>query len=69
MAGVDEKTRMQALDRTQPSLPMRPGLAERRTHDYMRTGVSDLFAALSVATGEVNRKTRTYDPRRTRTHP
>jgi transposase len=44
---VDEKTGIQALDRTQPSLPMRPGQAERRTHDYVRHGVTDLFAALA----------------------
>jgi transposase len=50
---VDEKTSIQALDRTQPSLPMRPGQIERRTHDYKRNGVTDLFAALNVATGEV----------------
>ena len=50
---VDEKTGIQALDRTQPSLPMRPGQVERRTHDYKRHGVTDLFAALNVATGHV----------------
>jgi transposase len=50
---VDEKTGIQALDRTRPSLPMRPGQVERRTHDYVRHGVIDLFAALNVATGEV----------------
>ena len=50
---VDEKTGVQALDRTRPSLPMRPGQVERRTHDYVRHGVVDLFAALNVATGEV----------------
>ena len=50
---VDEKTGIQALDRTRPSLPMRPGQVERRTHDYVRHGVVDLFAALNVATGEV----------------
>lgn len=49
---VDEKTGIQALDRTQPILPMRPGQVERRTHDYMRNGITDLFAALNVATGE-----------------
>lgn len=42
---VDEKTQIQALDRTQPLLPMRPGQAERRTHDYERHGVTTLFAA------------------------
>jgi transposase len=55
---VDEKTSIQALDRTQPILAMRPGLAERRTHDYKRNGVTDLFAALNVATGEVIVSTR-----------
>lgn len=50
---VDEKSQIQALDRTQPLLPMRPGQAERRTHDYMRHGTTSLFAALNVATGEV----------------
>jgi transposase len=50
---VDEKTNIQALDRTQPSLPMRPGQVERRTHDYKRHGVTDLFAALNIATGEI----------------
>ena len=55
---VDEKTSIQALDRTQPSLPMRPGQVERRTHDYQRHGVTDLFAALNVATGQVLHQTR-----------
>src|SRR3974377_1180902 len=41
---VDEKSQIQALDRTQPLLPMRPGQAERRTHDYKRHGVTSLFA-------------------------
>ena len=50
---VDEKTGIQALDRTQPILPMRPGQVERRTHDYKRNGITDLFAALNLATGEV----------------
>src|SRR3989475_7345716 len=50
---VDEKTGIQALDRTQPTLPMRPGQVERRTHDYRRHGITDLFAALNLATGEV----------------
>ena len=50
---VDEKSQIQALDRTQPLLPMRPGQAERRTHDYVRHGTTSLFAALDVATGEV----------------
>jgi transposase len=50
---VDEKSQIQALDRTQPLLPMRPGQVERRTHDYRRHGTTTLFAALDVATGEV----------------
>jgi len=49
----DEKTQCQALDRTQPSLPMVPGRAGTMTHDYKRNGTTDLFAALNVATGEV----------------
>jgi transposase len=50
---VDEKSQIQALDRTQPLLPMRPGQAERRTHDYKRNGTTSLFAALDVKTGKV----------------
>ena len=50
---VDEKSQIQALDRTQPLLPMRPGQLERRTHDYRRYGTTSLFAALNVATGNV----------------
>jgi transposase len=50
---VDEKSQVQALDRTQPLLPMTPGKGERPTHDYVRTGTTSLFAALNVATGEV----------------
>jgi transposase len=50
---VDEKSQIQALDRTQPLLPMRPGQAERRTHDYTRHGTTSLFAALDIATGAV----------------
>ena len=50
---VDEKSQIQALDRTQPMLPMRPGQRERRTHDYRRAGTASLFAALDAATGEV----------------
>jgi transposase len=49
----DEKTQCQALDRTQPSLPMKPGRAGTMTHDYRRNGTIDLFAAMNVATGEV----------------
>jgi transposase len=50
---VDEKTQIQALDRTQPLLPLRPGQVERRTHDYKRHGTASLYAAFDVATGEV----------------
>jgi transposase len=50
---VDEKSQIQALDRTQPTLPMRPGQIERRTHDYTRYGTTSLFAALDVKTGRV----------------
>ena len=50
---LDEKTQVQALDRTQPMLPLKPGQIERRTHDYTRNGVIDLYAALDVATGRV----------------
>ena len=49
----DEKTQVQALDRTQPSLPMRRGRAQTMTHDYKRNGTTDLFAALDIKTGEV----------------
>jgi transposase len=50
---VDEKSQVQALDRTQPLLPLEPGQAERHTHDYVRHGTTALFAALNVATGNV----------------
>ena len=50
---VDEKAPIQALDRTQPLLPMRPGQVERRTHDYRRHGTTTLFAALNVKTSEL----------------
>ncbi|MEV6337815.1 IS630 family transposase [Nocardia vinacea] len=50
---VDEKSQIQALDRSAPVLPMMPGMPERRTHDYIRHGITTLFAALNVATGEV----------------
>jgi transposase len=49
----DEKTQCQALDRTQPSLPMKPGRAGTMTHDDKRNGTIDLFAAMNIATGEV----------------
>src|SRR2546423_3877979 len=50
---VDEKSQIQALDRSAPVLPMMPGMPERRTHDYVRHGITTLFAALDVASGEV----------------
>lgn len=50
---VDEKFQVQALERAQPMLPVAPGLPERRSHDYYRHGVTSLFAALEIATGEV----------------
>ena len=50
---VDEKSQIQALDRTAPMLPMQPGQIERRTHDYKRHGTATLFAALEIATGQV----------------
>jgi transposase len=50
---VDEKSQIQALDRTQPILPLAPGIPARRTHDYMRHGTTTLFAALDIASGEV----------------
>jgi transposase len=66
--GVDEKSQMQALDRTQPLLPMRPGQVERHTHDYVRHGTTSLFAALDVKTGEVigrcHRRHRTFEFRK-----
>jgi transposase len=56
---VDEKSQIQALNRTQPILPVRPGLPERATHDYKRNGTTTLFAALEVATGQIT--DRCYD--------
>jgi transposase len=50
---VDEKSQIQALDRSQTVFPMRPGQAERRSHDYVRHGTTSLFAALDVGTGEI----------------
>ena len=50
---VDEKTQIRALDRTQPTLPMKPGKAQRMTHDYKRNGATSLYAALEIASGEV----------------
>ncbi len=54
---VDEKTQIQALDRTQPMLPLRPGQVERHTHDYKRHGTLTLSAALEIATGQVTTQT------------
>ncbi|AZC39443.1 Transposase [Pseudomonas chlororaphis subsp. piscium] len=53
MLSVDEKTQIQALDRTQPMLPLRPGQIERRTHDYKRHGTASLYAAFDILTGKV----------------
>jgi len=50
---VDEKSQVQALDRSQPVLPMMPGMPERRTHDYARNGITSLFAAFNIADGTV----------------
>jgi len=50
---IDEKSQIQALDRTAPILPLRPGLPEKATHDYVRHGTTTLFAALEIATGKV----------------
>lgn len=65
---VDEKSQIQALDRTQPLLPMAHGIAERRSHDYVRHGTTSLFAALDVATGrvigEIHRRHRAEDFRK-----
>jgi transposase len=65
---VDEKSQIQALDRTQPLLPMRPGQAERRTHDYKRHGTTSLFAALELKTsrviGQLHRRHRSAEFRR-----
>jgi hypothetical protein len=49
---MDEKSQVQALDRTRPLRPMRPGIPARQTHDYIRHGTTSLFAALDVATGK-----------------
>jgi len=55
---LDEKTQVQALDRTQPLLPLRPGQVERHTHDYTRNGITSLFAALEVGSGRVTQEAR-----------
>jgi hypothetical protein len=57
---VEEKSQIQALDRTAPILPLQPRLAERRSHDYVRHGTITLFAALEIATGQV---TAAFKPR------
>src|SRR5689334_22359044 len=65
---VDEKSQMQALDRSQPVMPMMPGMPERRSHDYARHGVTSLFAAFNVADGtvisEIHRKHRAIEFRK-----
>lgn len=65
---VDEKSQIQALDRSQPVLPMRPGQAERRSHDYTRHGTTSLFAALDMKTGrvvgQIHRRHRTHEFRK-----
>ena len=65
---VDEKSQIQALDRTQPLLPMLPGQIERRTHDYKRHGTTSLFAALELKTsrviGQVHRRHRSQEFRK-----
>ena len=61
---VDEKTAMQALERTQPILPLSPGKLERRTHDYERNGVTDLFAALEGGNWQSHRSPASPAPRR-----
>ncbi len=53
VVSVDEKSQIQALDRTQPILPLRQGIPEQQTHDYIRHGTTSLFAALEVATGKI----------------
>ena len=61
MLCVDEKRQIQALDRTQPTLPMKPGKAARMTHDSKRSGTTSLSAALEIASGEI---TETCYPQR-----
>jgi len=65
---VDEKSQMQALDRSQPVMPMMPGMPERRSHDYARHGVTSLFAAFNIADGtvisEIHRKHRAVEFRK-----
>ena len=61
---VDEKSQIQALDRVQPMLPLRPGTPARQTHDYKRNGVTSLFAALDIATGPSNSGSSSRSSRR-----
>jgi len=65
---VDEKSQIQALDRSQPVLPMMPGMPERRTHDYLRHGITSLFAAFNIADGivisELHRRHRAIEFRK-----
>src|ERR1700758_4624497 len=65
---VDEKSQIQALDRTQPMLPLQPGQVERRTHDYKRNGTTSLFAALELKThqliGQLHRRHRSVEFRK-----
>ena len=53
MLCVDEKSQIQALDRSAPVLPLMPGVPERHTHNYVRNGITNLYAALDVASGQV----------------
>ena len=62
MLCVDEKSQIQALNRTQKMLPMQPGHAEQRTHDYVRHGTTTLFAALEIATGQGHRAVQAPAP-------
>jgi transposase len=59
VVSIDEKSQIQALDRTAPLLPLRPGMPAQQTHDYRRHGTTTLFAALTIATGQVT--DRCYD--------
>jgi transcriptional regulator with XRE-family HTH domain/transposase len=59
VVSLDEKSQIQALDRTAPILPLRPGIPEQQTHDYKRNGTTTLFAALEIATGRIT--DRCYD--------
>ena len=65
---IDEKSQVQALDRTAPILPLRPGIPEQRTHDYVRHGTTTLFAALEIATGKVTDACRPRHPTPSSSH-